>query len=187
MKIYTKTGDKGSTSLFGGERVEKNSTRIRAYGEVDELNSMLGVIVVIAKQMTRDKNVLDKLLRVQGELMVLGSDLATPLSVKVKVPRVRGSYIKQLEKEIDNWQKKLPELRNFIIPGGNNAGSSLHMARAIARRVERAIVDLSSQEKINHYDQMYINRLSDWLFVLARYINKLDGIKEAIWKGRSKT
>ena len=185
MKIYTKTGDKGTTSLFGGERVDKNSARIRAYGDVDELNSMIGVIVVIVKQtMTNQSSISGKLLRIQSELFVLGCDLATPLSVKLKIPRINKAYVTRLEKEIDYWQGKLPLLRNFILPGGTNTGSSLHMARAIARRVERSIVELSGLEKINKYDLVYINRLSDWLFVLARYVNKLDGVKEVIWKGR---
>lgn len=184
MKIYTKTGDRGTTSLFGGKRVEKNSARIAAYGGVDELNSMIGVIGTVVSQTIKDKTLSAKLLRVQTELMVLGSDLATPLDVKIKVPRITKSYISQLEKEIDLWQKSLPALRNFILPGGNNAGSSLHMARAMARRVERSIAELAGEEKINKNNLPYINRLSDWLFVVARYANKAEGVPEQIWKGR---
>ena len=186
MKIYTKTGDEGTTSLFGGQRVDKSSVRIAAYGGVDELNSMIGVIGVIVLQTIKDKVLSTKLLRIQSELMVLGSDLATPLDVKIKIPRMTKSHILRLEKEIDFWQKNLPVLKNFILPGGGNAGSSLHMARAMARRVERSIVDLSQNEKINKYDLIFINRLSDWLFVLARYVNKLEDAPEQIWKGRSK-
>ena len=191
MKIYTKTGDKGTTSLFGGRRVEKNSVRIRAYGDIDELNSQVGM--VIAKMPGVDLS--RKLLRVQSELFVLGTDLATPQEVSAKgrsasggkVPRVKKSFITRLEKEIDDWQKKLPEIRNFILPGGSEVGARLHLARAIARRAERAIVDLSSVEKINRNAPVYINRLSDWFFVLARYVNKLDNATETIWKGRVKT
>lgn len=186
VKIYTKTGDSGTTSLFGGKRIEKNSARIAAYGGVDELNCMIGVIGVIVLQTTKDKALSAKLLRIQNELMVLGSDLATPLDLKIKIPRITKSYVLRLEKEIDLWQKGLPALRNFILPGGSNAGSSLHMARAMARRVERSIVELANEEKINSAILPYINRLSDWLFVAARYVNKVNGIDEQIWKGRSK-
>src|SRR4030042_5748511 len=184
VKIYTKTGDVGTTSLFGGKRIEKNSTRIEAYGNVDELNSQIGTI--IAENPPSD--ILKKLLRIQKELFVLGSDLATPLefesknkSQKVKVPRVTKAYVTRLEKEIDSWSEKLPKLRNFIFPGGRKIGSKLHLARSITRRTERSIVALSQTEKINKNAQIYINRLSDWFFVLARYINKLEGVKENLW------
>ena len=154
------------------------------------MNSQVGM--VIAKMPGVDLS--RKLLRVQSELFVLGTDLATPQEVSAKgrsasggkVPRVKKSFITRLEKEIDDWQKKLPEIRNFILPGGSEVGARLHLARAIARRAERAIVDLSSVEKINHNALIYINRLSDWLFVLARYINRLSNTAETIWKGRSK-
>ncbi len=182
MKIYTKTGDGGTTSLFGGKRVDKTSRRIHAYGCVDELNSLIGVIV--ASELSAD--VLKKLLRVQEELFVLGADLSSPVDVKVKVPRITKSYVTRLEKEIDILDKNLPALRNFILPGGGKVGSKLHLARTVARRAERVIVDLSAQEKINKNAQVYINRLSDWLFVLARYANKIDGIREIPWKGRGK-
>lgn len=185
MKIYTRTGDAGTTSLFGGQRVDKGSSRIASYGAVDELNSMLGVIIVIVKQTLKGQGgISNKLLRVQKELFVLGGDLATPITVKVKVPRVKKPFITKLEKEIDLWQKSLPPLKNFILPGGSNAGSSLHVARAICRRVERSVADLASREKINQYDLMYVNRLSDWLFVAARYINNMEAIPEIPWKGR---
>lgn len=180
MKIYTKTGDHGSTSLFGGTRVDKDSARIDAYGNVDELNSLIGTI--LANNLTID--VSKKLIRVQNELFVLGSDLATPKEVKVKVERVKKSFVNRLEKEIDNWEKQLPALRNFILPGGSNIGSGLHLARTVARRAERSIVNLSTEEKININALTYINRLSDWLFVLARVVNKLDKMKEIPWQGR---
>ncbi len=182
MKIYTKTGDRGTTSLFGGKRVDKNSARIEAYGCVDELNSLIGVIV--ASEPSAD--VLKKLIRIQDELFVLGSDLATPLGVKVKIPKITKSFITRLEKEIDAFDKNLPALRNFILPGGRNIGSKLHLARTVARRAERRIVDLSHTEKINQNSLIYINRLSDWLFVMARYVNSLEKVKEVTWKGRGK-
>lgn len=182
MKIYTKTGDRGTTSLFGGKRVDKDSVRIEAYGNVDELNSLIGTILADSPP----GDVLKKLLRIQNELFVLGSDLATPKEVKVKVVRVKKSFVDRLEKEIDNWEKQLPKLRNFILPGGSITGSKLHLARTVARRAERSIVNLSANEKINANGLTYINRLSDWLFVLARFVNKLDKAKEIPWRGRSR-
>ena len=200
IKIYTRSGDKGTTSLFGGQRVDKNSVRIRAYGEVDELNSLIGVILgedsfawVLADKGKKPKTIRDKklaatyeiankLFRIQNELFVLGADLATPLGVKTKVPRVSKSHVMRLEK--DRWSHQLPPLRNFILPGGGKIRSKLHLARTVARRAERSIVDLANQEKINVNAQIYINRLSDWFFTLARYINKLEGDAEIVWKGR---
>lgn len=191
VKIYTKTGDRGTTSLFGGKRVDKNSLRIKAYGEVDELNSLIGVVISEidyfkvrpSKKVSPFKK---KLTRIQAELFVLGADLATPYNVKVKVPRVTKSFVTRLEKEIDKWSTSLPKLKNFILPGGSSVGAKLHLARTVARRAERSIVELSGQEKINPNVQIYINRLSDWLFTLARYINKLEGKVEIVWKGRGK-
>lgn len=182
MKIYTKTGDFGTTFLFGGKRVDKGSARIEAYGCIDELNSLIGIIVSELK----DRNMLKLLARIQNELFVLGGDLATPLDVKVKVPRITRTFVKRLEKEIDQFDKNLPKLRNFILPGGGKIGSTLHLARTVARRGERRIVDLSLIEKVNKNDLVYINRLSDWLFVLARMANKMEGRPETIWKGRTK-
>jgi len=180
VKIYTKTGDSGATSLFGGKRLSKNDTRVEAYGTVDELNSLLGVILTENPQV----DVIKKITRVQKELFVLGSDLSSPFGVRVKTPRITKSYTTRLEKEIDRMEKNLPRLRNFILPGGSTIGSKLHLARSVARRAERSITNLSSKEKMNLNAQVYINRLSDWLFVLARYVNKLENQKENIWKGR---
>src|SRR4030042_960300 len=191
MKIYTKTGDSGTTSLFGGKRVDKNSMRIEAYGSVDELNSLIGVTIADLKgvrPLSGAKPLRKKLQRIQAELFVLGADLATPLelesknkSQRVKVPRVTKAYVTRLEEEIDSWSEKLPKLRNFIFPGGGKIGSKLHLARSITRRAERPIVALSQTEKINQNAQIYINRLSDWFFVAARYTNKLGGVKENLW------
>jgi cob(I)alamin adenosyltransferase len=204
VKIYTKTGDRGTTSLFGGKRVNKNSARIKAYGEVDELNSWIGLVlsestfavalVNIAKSKRNIRNkklqetflIAEKLFRVQNELFVLGSDLAAPLEVKVKTPRITKTFVSNLEKEIDAWTKSFAPLKNFIIPGGGNIRSKLHLARTVARRAERSVVELSQEEQVNKWAQIYINRLSDWLFTLARHINNLEGGKEIVWKGRSK-
>jgi len=180
LKIYTKTGDKGSTSLFGGTRVEKDSVRIAAYGVVDELNSQIGV--VLSENPIID--ISNKLIRIQQELMVLGSDLATPFTVKTKVPRISRSFTSRLEEEIDQWEKSLPKLNSFILPGGEKVGAALHLARTICRRAEREIVELEKEEKINSKIFPYINRLSDWLFVLARYTNHQEKIIEMQWKGR---
>ena len=195
-KIYTKTGDLGITSLFGGKRLSKNDTRVEAYGTVDELNSLLGMIIAdlnysssASREASLNKNspqgrIIKKLLRVQEELFALGTDLASPDDLKTKVPRAKKPFITRLEQEIDSWDKNLPKLRNFILPSGSPIGSKLHLARSIARRAERSIAALSQTEKINRNTQIYINRLSDWLFVLARYVNKLENQKENIWKGR---
>ena len=202
-KVYTKTGDSGTTSLFGGKRVDKNSARIEAYGEIDELNSLIGVIMADLSKYTRHpersegsrdsspmaqndqyREIKQKLLRIQSELFVLGSDLATPIELKVKVPRITKSFITRLEREIDKWSNQLPNLRNFILPGGGKIGAKLHLARAIARRAERSVVNLAKEERINPNAQVYLNRLSDWLFVVARYVNKLEKSKETVWKGR---
>ena len=180
MKIYTKTGDSGTTSLFGGKRLTKDDLRVEAYGNVDELNSLLGT--VLSEQ--PPDNIAKKLLRIQEELFVLGTGLASPGILKVKIPRVKKPFITRLEQEIDSWDKNLPKLRNFILPGGSKVGSQLHLARSVARRAERSIAALSQNEKTNKNAQVYINRLSDWLFVLARYVNKLEGQEEKIWKGR---
>lgn len=180
MKIYTKSGDKGTTSLCGGQRVDKDSLRIEAIGNVDELNSLLGVI--LAEKPAVD--IAKKLARVQKELFILGGDLATPLEAKIKVPRITKSFITRLEKEIDEWEKNLPKLKKFILPGGSKVGSELHLARTIARRVERVTVRLACQERLNQNILMYINRLSDWFFVATRHVNRLDKIREAPWKGR---
>ena len=180
MRIYSRTGDRGTTSLFGGKRVDKDNLRIEAYGNVDELNSLIGA--VLAENPLPDLS--KKLERIQAELFVLGADLSTPLDIKVKVPRMSKTFISRLEKEIDIWQKSLPALKKFILPGGSKIGAILHLARTVARRAERSIAVLSKGEKINNYARTYINRLSDWFFVAARYVNKIDNVKEKTWKGR---
>lgn len=175
MKIYTKTGDKGETSLYGGKRIYKNDTRIEAYGSVDELNCTLGVILSILK----DKKIKVGLTEIQKDLMVTGSALAC-----YKIPD--NNYFKEkaeiLEKWIDEADDKLPKLNNFILPGGNMQSALLHQARSICRRAERRAVELSRKEEIDRDIIVYLNRLSDLLFVLARYINFKTKNKEIIWK-----
>jgi cob(I)alamin adenosyltransferase len=178
MKIYTRTGDKGDTSLFGGQRVPKDALRIDAYGTVDELNSLLGVV----RADSTDPQIDRILARVQNELFVLGADLATPRSARKKIARVDLSDARPLEKFIDNLEKRLTPLRAFILPGGSLVAAQLHFARTVCRRAERFVVRLSRNEDIGEGITVYLNRLSDLLFVLARYANHAAGVAETRWK-----
>ena len=178
MKIYTKTGDLGDTGLFGGRRVPKHDFRIEAYGTVDETNAVLG----LAASRCTDPELSDAIQRVQSELFSVGADLATPLDVRSDyIVRVDEAIVQRLEAEIDAWEETLPPLRQFILPGGSEAGAWLHFARTVCRRAERAVVALSQAEEINPTALRYLNRLSDWLFVLARIANQRSGIEEIIW------
>jgi len=179
MKIYTKTGDKGETGLNGGKRVGKDDARIRAYGEIDELNALLGVCRA-RNQHAELENILHTL---QRELFDLGADLATPLESKVVVPRVSQQQIQQLEKWIDEIDAQLPVLKNFILPGGSLLAAELHVVRTACRRAERTIVALAKIEKVDELVVVFVNRLSDLLFMMARLANKLDGVEEEKWKG----
>jgi cob(I)alamin adenosyltransferase len=179
-KVYTRTGDKGETGLVGGARVPKDSLRVDAYGNMDELNSVLG----LARAFLKD-NELDSLLeQLQRDLFVAGADLAGGMDVNYgrhAVPRIEGDRIVTIEKTIDRLEEELSPLKAFILPGGGQAGAILHYARAVARRAERSIVRLSKNEKIS--DQMipFINRLSDLLFVIARVANHREGKNEVQW------
>lgn len=176
MKIYTKTGDKGSTGLWGGQRVSKNSLRVEAYGSVDELNAVIGL--ARAHGLPAD---LDELLScVQSELFVLGSDLASP-GESERIPRINNDQVMRLEHEIDQFENELPQMRNFILPGGTLAAAHLHHARTVCRRAERHIVTLTQTEAINPQIPPYVNRLSDWLFVLARLANTRAGVEDVPW------
>ena len=182
MKIYTKTGDDGETSLYGGRRVLKSDARIEAVGSVDELNSVLGMVVA---KLESGLDIATKIERVQTELFELGADLASPPETdedkKLKHVRISESEVKQLESEIDAMQEKLPELKNFIMPGGTEAGAILHHARAACRSAERRIIEAASKTQISEFALQYINRLSDWLFVAARTLNSQAGVEETIW------
>lgn len=181
MKIYTKTGDKGETGLMGGKRLKKDSLRIHAIGEIDEINANLGLL----RAQKRPRPQLDNMLRrLQNELFDLGADLATPLDSKVKVPRVTAKQVANLEKWIDGIDKELAPLRNFILPGGSSLAAQLHVARAVCRRAERTIVALQGREKIGENVVKYVNRLSDLLFVMARYANKMGKFDEEKWGKR---
>ena len=179
MKIYTKKRDRGETSLFGGKRVAKDALRIDAYGSVDELNSVLGVVRSL--QPSRDLDVL--LERLQNDLFVLGADLATPTTKTEKnVQRLEGQHVAHLERQIDTLEAALTPLKSFILQGGSRVAAQLHVARTVCRRAERLVVRLSTKERIGDTPVKYLNRLSDLLFVLARYANKVDVTPETLWK-----
>ena len=183
MKIYTKTGDKGDTSLLGGKRVAKSSLRIEAYGTVDELNSHLG----FARALVLPKEIDEELLRLQSELFVLGADLATPLSETIShITRIDETKITRLETVIDRLDEQMPPLKNFILPSGIQAAAQLHIARTVCRRAERAVDALGRKEPLGASPLMYLNRLADLLFVLARYANHLAGVEETPWMGYRK-
>lgn len=179
MKIYTKVGDGGKTFLFGGKKVWKDHPRVMAYGDVDELNSLLGW----ALSLTEDEEIMKILTRLQNELFVLGADLATPRSARVskRVPRVGPRHVAALEKAIDRVSAKLPRLTHFILPGGGALGVALHIARAVCRRAERALVPIVGSDKTVRSAQIYMNRLSDFLFVLARHANRKANAPETPW------
>lgn len=174
MKIYTKTGDRGETSLYGGKRVVKSHLRVSVYGSVDELNSVLGV--VLAK--LDDKRVETFINEVQKDLFSIGSNLAGSPN---KLERLQ-QRVEEMEKIIDSLSGELPPLSHFILPEGTEAASLIFFARAVVRRAERELVALSCQEKIDKNIIVYLNRLSDLLFVVARYLNFKAGFKETIWK-----
>jgi len=171
-RVYTKTGDAGETSLVGGERVSKADLRVAAYGEVDELNSVLGQ----ARAWLDDEQLSTLISRLQNELFTLGADLASPAGTAV--PRVTEEFVAGLEQLIDQHLNELEPLKEFILPGGTRAGSTLHLARAVARRAERAVVALAQREEITPEALRYLNRLSDLLFVLARVANHRAGSPE---------
>jgi cob(I)alamin adenosyltransferase len=180
MKIYTKKGDKGYTSLFGGKSIKKNSVRIHAYGTVDELNSVLGMVLTHPLS----ENGKSKLAKVQEQLFVLGADLATLPSKKEKIERIGPDDIDWVEKGIDELEKNLPKLTSFILPGGSPAGASLHLARTVCRRAERYTAELRMEGSVSDETVIYLNRLSDFFFVLARYENYYSGAEETKWLPR---
>lgn len=178
MKIYTKKGDTGKTSLFGGSRVSKSAERIEAYGTVDELNSIIGLAA--SYSLSPKGTVWTQ--KLQEMLFVLGADLATPPSSKTRINRIENGEVRQLEEAIDELQKELEPLKNFIMPGGAQPGATLHVARTICRRAERAAVRCSETEEISAEAIKFLNRLSDFLFVLARFENQYLGVEEEPWK-----
>ena len=181
MKIYTRTGDAGTTGLFGGDRVAKTHPRIEAYGTVDEANSVLGLVRARLAGAPGAERLEPLLARLQAELFVLGADLATPSESRATVPRIKAAHVEVLEQAIDAFEEDLPPLKHFILPGGTEAAGTLHVARTICRRAERRTVEAQASEGINPQAAIYLNRLSDLLFVLARWTNRQAGVDEAAW------
>jgi cob(I)alamin adenosyltransferase len=178
MKIYTKTGDKGETGLFGGQRVQKDALRIEAYGSVDEVNSVIGIV----QSMNPPAKLIPMLARIQNDLFIVGADLATPAEKSgMHIERVEPAQSAMLEEYIDALDGELSPLTSFILPGGNAAAAQLHCARTVCRRAERAIVRLSHTEDLGDALIVYVNRLSDFLFVAARYANHAAGEPETPW------
>ena len=172
-KIYTKTGDKGETGLFGGVRVPKDSLRMEVIGSLDEMNAMLGVCRSLGEP-DKLKKILHQL---QRELFDLGAELSG------SKPLLTEDHVTHLENWIDEMDAELDPLQNFILPGGGKLGSTLHLARTICRRAERKLVSLSQKEDVSEVVMKYVNRLSDLLFMMARYANKLEGVDEEQWSG----
>ncbi|MDE2141510.1 MAG: cob(I)yrinic acid a,c-diamide adenosyltransferase [Elusimicrobia bacterium] len=188
MPMYTRTGDKGDTGLFGGGRVPKSHPRVAAYGTIDELNCALGAARAALPAKTAFRAVDRALERVQAECFIVGALLATPADRlgKLGAPFDRGlpaDAPARLESEIDAWDDELTPLKTFILPGGGPAGAALHVARAVSRRAEREVVELSSVDAVPDGVVVYLNRLSTWLFVAARWVNKKAGKAETAWTG----
>lgn len=180
MKIYTKNGDRGQTDLIGGKKVSKHDLRIECYGTVDELNSTLGVVISMLPGRSPLKKVL---LEVQDRLFVVGSLLAKDhAGSRVRLPQLKDKDVLFLESEIDRMTVELPVLKSFILPGGSQTASFCHLARSVCRRAERRVVALSKKSKVDRLIIVYLNRLSDYLFVLARFVNRQKRIKDVFWK-----
>lgn len=182
MKIYTKGGDAGQTSLFGGERVSKDNLRIQAYGTLDELNAALGTALVeYPGASVPDSALLSRITRIQNELFQLGAELATPPGKKIPMLLISMDAVERMEKEIDEMESKMQPLKQFILPRGTHLSAHLHLSRTISRRAEREIVSLAKHEEIRSDVLKYINRLSDYLFVSARFANHVCGVKDEPW------
>ena len=177
--LSTATGDKGTTGLFGGKRVSKGSERIHGYGEVDELNAVLGLVLIE----DLPEILKTQLSEVQRRLFTLGADLATPLESSAKVERMTEEDVSTLEQWGVRLEKDLPQLTHFILPSGSQPGCLLHLARTVARRAERWLTALAAKEELNEHAKVYINRLSDYFFLAARTANKHVGMEERQWVG----
>jgi len=177
MKIYTKTGDDGTTGVQGGKRISKSNLRIKAYGTIDELNATIGL--VLAKKF--DDDIEDLLRNIQNDLFVAGSDLSNPDLSNMK-NRITKEMVANIEKNIDRLENELPPITNFILPGGHEVASLIHIARTIVRRAETIVISLNEKEKVNDECKKFLNRLSDLLFVIARTVNKKNGFNDIIWK-----
>ncbi len=176
MKIYTKTGDKGTTSLYGGTRLPKNHIRIEAYGNIDELNSHIGLLIAHIPHINSTL-----LTKIQNELFVQGSHLAAGNDHDFKLPDFNIALIEEMETEIDSMNEKLEPLKHFILPGGSKSIAIAHVCRTVTRRAERGVVALSQNELVEDHIIIFLNRLSDYFFILARYIAKQEKIDELKW------
>jgi len=177
MKIYTRTGDDGSTSLLGGTRVQKDDLRLECYGTVDELNAQLGMISVLLSD-------LELIRRVQSTLFDIGSVLAAEDPAQWNLPGADADDIALLESDIDKMEQSLPDLKNFVLPGGTDLSARCHVARCVCRRAERRLVTWSEEAEIDPLLIHYLNRLSDWLFVLSRSVLHASGAEDVLWESR---
>ena len=187
VKIYTKSGDKGETRLIGGKRVSKSDPRIIAYGSIDELNSNIGLIISVLNKKNRDifSDLIDLLVKIQNDLFIIGSDLADPTPVLENAghtPRVAENMASYLEHIIDKFEAELSPIKFFILPGGSMESSLVHISRSVARRAETTVAVLSKSQTINPAILIYLNRLSDVLFVAARLVNKRIGVDDVPWR-----
>lgn len=181
-KIYTRTGDDGTTGLVGGSRVKKTSIRVQAYGDIDELNSHIGLCATLSEPANLAP-LRDKLVLIQNELFDIGSELACPSgSAMISIPTTTPAQVSRLEQWIDELNTNLPSLQSFVLPGGSVPNSQLHIARCVCRRAERSILSLHEVEPINEHARHYVNRLSDLLFVMSRAAASLTGAPESLWK-----
>lgn len=180
-KIYTRSGDDGTTALGGRQRVPKDHLRVEAYGAVDELNALLG----LARAQGLSHRLQETLAGIQNDLLHLGADLAFPPEGEGQVPRIEAHHIVGLEELIDQLNQEVGPLENFILPGGAPGAAALHVARTVCRRAERRVVSLASREKTRADNLRYLNRLSDLLFMMARYENKQQGNEESLWDSRA--
>ena len=186
MKIYTKTGDGGETGLFGGDRVSKASSRVDAYGEVDELNSVLG-LARLSQLGKEAPDAFDALLAtIQSRLFDVGAELANAKGKDLGIPLVDDSDVEQMEQAIDRAEEEVPPLKTFVLPGGSRLAADLHVARTVCRRAERRVVALAQEAEVRPEVIRYLNRLSDLLFTLARLANARAGLSDVPWMGRSK-
>ncbi len=180
-KIYTKTGDSGETSLLGGKRVKKSCLEMEAIGEVDELNAYLGILIEEIEDDMED--VKKNLTKIQHKLFVIGSELAAVQTKLIETPKITKDDVKNLEDWVDQMQSELPELTNFILPGGSEESALAYYARAICRRAERRVIGMKDNyDEINPALPQYLNRLSDLLFVLARWMNKQNKVEDVKWE-----
>ena len=180
-RIYTRTGDDGTTGLVGGSRIKKNAIRVSAYGDIDELNSHVGLCVTLCTESSLEP-LREKLSIIQNELFDIGSELACPVGAEnAAIPTTTSTQVDRLEGWIDELNTTLPALQSFVLPGGTLLNAHIHIARAVCRRSERTVLELHESEPINEHTRHYLNRLSDLLFVMSRSAAALAGCKEFLW------